>query len=98
MKYAQTTSHLAETGVSAGDEAAGFYPDGLTESAIDALIASVDQELASTDETAAVRVSHTFADARTANRARRRAGRSVLRSVPVRLDTSAVSSFDGEAA
>jgi hypothetical protein len=73
-----------------------YYPDGLTESTIDALLASVDRELAAATAAANLRVTHTFTDARSAHRATRRAGRTVLRSLPVQLGTSDL--FEGEAA
>ncbi|WP_246076410.1 hypothetical protein [Amycolatopsis cihanbeyliensis] len=62
------------------------YPDGLTESVIDALLDEVDRELVAGECSATVRVSRDFTDQRRARRAARRAGRVVLRSLPVRLD------------
>lgn len=53
---------------------------------IDALIASVDRELAAEAETAIARVTHSFTDARSAHRTSRRAGRTVLRSLPARIE------------
>ncbi|MFE0027087.1 hypothetical protein [Amycolatopsis sp. NPDC059021] len=75
---------------------AGFYPDGLTESAVDALIADVDRELTEAGLLASVRVERSFTDPRRAHRSRRRVGRSVLRSLPIRLDVTAAA--EGEAA
>ncbi|PXY23715.1 hypothetical protein BAY59_29175 [Prauserella coralliicola] len=71
-----------------------FYPDGLTEPVIDRLIAEVDRELAAEQRTAVVRVSRDFTDQRQAWRAARRAGRSVLRTLPQRIDVAEL----GEAA
>jgi hypothetical protein len=65
-----------------------FYPDGLTEAAIDRLIEQVDRELVAEQHVEGVRLSHAFTDQRRARRASRRAGRSVLRSLPVRLSSS----------
>lgn len=66
------------------------------ERGIDALIASVDRELATAMAAATMRVTHTFTDARRANRSHRRTGRTVLRSLPSRLDVTVAS--EGEAA
>ncbi|MBN9745445.1 hypothetical protein DMP23_30940 [Amycolatopsis sp. A1MSW2902] len=74
-----------------------YCPDGLTESAIDALIASVDAELAATEEAAAVRVQHSFTDARRAHRIRRRVEGATLRAVPGRIEAAAGEPM-GEAA
>ncbi|WP_410662794.1 hypothetical protein [Amycolatopsis sp. lyj-84] len=73
------------------DDAAveGFYPDGLTESAIDALLEEVDRELAADEHAASAAFLYDFTDQRRAGRARRRAGREALRSLPVRLPVSA---------
>ncbi|AGM10126.1 hypothetical protein AORI_7544 [Amycolatopsis keratiniphila] len=57
----------------------GFYPDGLTESAIDALLEEVDRELAADEHAASAAFLYDFTDQRRAARARRRAGRQVLR-------------------
>lgn len=80
--------------VSAGED---HYPDGLDESTIDALIASVDAELAAATVAADVRVTHSFTDVRRATRSRRRADRTALRALPSLLDTTAAST-DGQAA
>jgi hypothetical protein len=65
-----------------------YYPDGLTEVAIDRLLEEVDRELATEQLIATVRLTHDFTDARRAHRAARRAGRTALRSLPVRLDVA----------
>lgn len=69
------------------------------ERTIDALIASVDAELAAATVAADVRVTHSFTDIRRATRSRRRADRAALRALPSRLDTAAtVVPSEGEAA
>jgi hypothetical protein len=65
-----------------------YYPDGLTEAAVDRLIEQVDRELVAEQHIEAVRLTHAFTDQRSARRASRRAGRSVLRSLPVQLSPS----------
>lgn len=67
---------------------AGFYPDGLTESAIDALLEEVDRELAADEHAASAAFLYDFTDQRRATRTRRRAGREALRSLPSRLPIS----------
>jgi class 3 adenylate cyclase len=69
---------------------------GEEEREIDALIASVDRELAAEAEAAITRVTHSFTDARSAHRTSRRAGRTVLRSLPSRIDD--VVQVEGKAA
>ncbi|WP_328613003.1 hypothetical protein OHS18_28560 [Amycolatopsis sp. NBC_00355] len=86
--------HFAADGVSA---AHGHCPDGLDESAIDALIAEVDQELTAATAVAETRIRHTFTDSQHANRTRRRTSRAALRVLPVRLDM-AETAESGEAA
>jgi hypothetical protein len=49
---------------------------------IDRLIEDVERELAETEHTVLVRLTHDFTDQRRAFRASRRAGRGVLRSLP----------------
>ncbi len=66
-------------------EAEGFYPDGLTEAAIDALLQDVDRELAADEHAASAAFLYDFNDQRRASRARRRAGREALRTLPARL-------------
>lgn len=97
MRHARTTNYLAKAAIDVAEGASEFYPDGLSESAIDALIASVDAELAATEEAAAVRVQHSFTDARRAHRARRRVEGTTLRAVPGRFETAA-GQVVGEAA
>ncbi|ASR34033.1 hypothetical protein BAY61_02435 [Prauserella marina] len=65
---------------------------------IDALIASVDEELAAATLAASVRVTHSFTDTRRAHRTNRRADRTVLRSLPTRFDLGEVASSESEAA
>lgn len=72
-----------------------WYPDGLTEPLIDRLIEEVDLELAAKEHTALVRADRDFTDLREARRRARRAGRSVLRALPQRID---VAEMNGEAA
>ncbi|WP_158684400.1 hypothetical protein [Amycolatopsis orientalis] len=69
----------------------------MDESAIDALIASVDAELAATEDAAAVRVQHSFTDVRRAHRIRRRVEGVTLRTVPGRFEAAAGEPM-GEAA
>ncbi|GAA5128868.1 hypothetical protein [Haloechinothrix salitolerans] len=56
---------------------------------IDRLIDDVDRELAAQERTEAVRVSRAFTDVRQVRRARRRADRVALRTLPGRVDVSA---------
>jgi hypothetical protein len=74
----------------------GFYPDGLTEATIDALLQDVDRELAADAAAAAAEFRCDFNDQVRTSRSRRRAGREVLRSLPARVQ--AVTAFEGEAA
>ncbi|MGV9362289.1 hypothetical protein [Amycolatopsis sp. NPDC003731] len=83
------------TAFSAG-EAAAFYPDGLTEALIDALLEDVDRELAADEFAAEAAYRFDFNDQRRVSRARRRAGREALRALPVRVP--ATWSSAGEAA
>lgn len=62
-----------------------YYPDGLTEAAIDALLEDVDRELAADDQAVTVKFMHGDDQA---HRTRRRAGRVVLRSLPAVVVTS----------
>ncbi|WP_206793208.1 hypothetical protein [Amycolatopsis sp. MtRt-6] len=80
--------------VSAADEFAGeaVYPDGLTETDIDALLQDVYGELAADESAAQAAYRYDFNDQRRVSRARRRAGREALRVLP------AVWTFEGEAA
>jgi hypothetical protein len=57
-----------------------YYPDGLTEAAIDALLEQVDRALAADEFAAEAAFRFDFNDQRRVSRARRRAGREVLRS------------------
>ncbi|WP_328645207.1 hypothetical protein OHS58_34040 [Amycolatopsis sp. NBC_00348] len=59
-----------------------IYPDGLTESAIDALLEDVDRELAADAFAAEAAYRFDFNDQRRVNRARRRAAREALRVLP----------------
>ena len=96
MNSARITNRVARAaadGVSAGH---GYCPDGLDESAIDALLAEVDRELTAASAVAEVRTRHAFTDPQHAHRARRRTDRATLRVLPVRLDTTV--STEGEAA
>jgi hypothetical protein len=68
------------------------------ERSIDALIASVDEELAAAIVAASTRVAHSFTDARRAHRTRRRTDRTVLRSLPTRFDSTETVRGEGEAA
>ncbi|MGW4488850.1 hypothetical protein ACWEOE_34055 [Amycolatopsis sp. NPDC004368] len=79
------------------DEAAaeGVSPDGLTEAVIDALIEQVDLDLSADEFAAEAAFRCDFTDQRRASRTRRRAGRTVLRSLPTRVSFAAL---DGEAA
>jgi hypothetical protein len=75
---------------------AGYYPDGRTESSIDALLEDVDRELAADEHVMTTRLRYSLTDARTARRTTRRVSRVALRSLPVQLGTSDL--FEGEAA
>jgi hypothetical protein len=100
MRSAHITRHHAEAlsggmdaDVSAVQAAAVTVWDhlgweGEEEREIDALMASVDRELAAEAEAAIFRVTRSFTDPQRAQRAQRRAGRTVLRSLPVRLDVA----------
>lgn len=87
-----------DAAVSATDEFAGeaVYPDGLTEADIDALLQDVYGELAADESAAEAAFRYDFNDQRRVSRARRRAARVALRSLPVQVPTT--WSFDGEAA
>jgi hypothetical protein len=87
------TARAAVDGVSAGH---GHSPDGLDETAIDALLAEIDQELTTATTVAEVRTRHAFTDTQHAHRTRRRTNRAALRVLPARLDTT--TSSRGEAA
>jgi hypothetical protein len=56
------------------------HPDGLTEASIDALLEEVDRELAADEYAAEAAYRFDFNDQRRVSRARRRAGRELLRS------------------
>ena len=97
MNSARITNRTARAAVDGVPVGHGYSPDGLDESAIDALIAEVDQDLTAAAVVAEVRTRHAFTDAQHAHRTRRRTDRAALRVLPVRLDTTAVSTR-GEAA
>jgi hypothetical protein len=97
MKSAHITNHVVRAAADGFVAGQGYCPDGLNESAIDALIAEVDQELAAATTVAQTRTRHTFTDAQHAHRTRRRTDRATLRVLPVRLDAVA-SAPEGEAA
>jgi len=69
-----------------------YSPDGLTEDAIDALIAQVDKELAAEEQVMTTRLRCSFTDSRAAHRTTRRNGRAVLRSLPGRMEDIPVES------
>lgn len=97
MKSAHITNRvvrIAADGLAAGE---GYCPDGLDETAIDALIADVDQELSAATAVAETRTRYAFIDPQRAHRTRRRTDRATLRVLPVRLDTAALAP-EGEAA
>ncbi|MFI5607251.1 hypothetical protein [Amycolatopsis sp. NPDC051903] len=96
MNSARITNRVVRTAVDGVPAGQGFCPDGLDESAIDALLAEVDQELTAATAVAEVRTRHAFTDAQHAHRTRRRADRATLRVLPTRLDTTAPAR--GEAA
>ncbi|WP_410644566.1 hypothetical protein [Amycolatopsis sp. lyj-346] len=97
MKSAHITDRVVRTAADGFAAGQGYCPDGLDESAIDALIAEVDQDLAAATTVAQTRTRHTFTDAQHAHRTRRRTDRATLRVLPVRLD-AATSAPEGEAA
>ncbi|RBM22008.1 hypothetical protein DI005_07950 [Prauserella sp. PE36] len=86
MNTARINKRAAQEAIAGPAELGGYYPDGLTETAIDALIEEVDRELANEQHTVTVRVERSFTDARRARRAERRAGREALRSLPARIE------------
>ena len=96
MNSARITNRVIRAAVDGVPAGQGFYPDGLDESAIDALLAELDQELTAATTVAEVRTRHAFIDAQHAHRTRRRTDRAALRVLPVRLDTTAATR--GEAA
>ncbi|MEU4247771.1 hypothetical protein AB0F15_10200 [Amycolatopsis sp. NPDC026612] len=96
MNSARITNRTAWAAVDGVPAGQGYYPDGLDESAIDALLAEVEQELTGATTVAEVRTRHAFTDSQHAHRTRRRTDRAALRVLPVRLDISAVTR--GEAA
>lgn len=61
-------------------------PDGYTEADVDQVLEEVDRELAAAERIEWARVSRSFTDQIRAQRAKRRAARVALRSLPVRLD------------
>ncbi|MBB4687220.1 hypothetical protein [Amycolatopsis jiangsuensis] len=69
-------------------EGEGYYPDGLTEAAIDALLQDVYGELDAEEHAAEAAFLCDLNDQRRAHRTRRRAGRTVLRSLPVRVQVT----------
>ncbi|MEU3272551.1 hypothetical protein ABZ639_17055 [Saccharomonospora sp. NPDC006951] len=62
------------------------FPDGLTETDIDQMLAEVDRDIAEDEHVTHVRITHSFNDLRRARRAQRRSTRTSLRSLPTRLD------------
>jgi hypothetical protein len=97
MKSAHITNRVVRVAADGVSAAHGHCPDGLDESAIDALIAEVDQELTAATTVAEARTRHTFTDSQHAHRTRRRTSRAALRVLPFRLDT-AETAESGEAA
>ncbi|WP_326566924.1 hypothetical protein VSH64_34450 [Amycolatopsis rhabdoformis] len=102
MRYANITRRQAEASfdgldadVFAVQDAAARAADYLgfaeDERSIDALIASVDEELAATVLAATARVKHSFTDSRRAHRTRRREEGATLRALPTRFDTTATT-------
>lgn len=96
MNSARITNRVIRAIVDGVSTGQGYSPDGLDESAIDALLAEVDQELTAASAVAEIRTRHAFTDPQHAHRTRRRADRAALRVLPVRLDTT--TSTRGEAA
>lgn len=87
MEPARITNEAALRFVSGLDELGDdHYPDGLTESDIDQMIAEVDRDIAAEERTTTIRVSRSFTDLRRARRSERRASRTSLRSLPTRID------------
>lgn len=97
MNSARITNRVIRAAVDGVPTGQGHSPDGLDESAIDVLLAEVDQELSAATTVAEVRTRHAFTDAQHAHRTRRRTDRAALRVLPAQLDTTAVSTR-GEAA
>lgn len=96
MNSARITNRVVQAAVDSVSAGQNYCPDGLDESAIDALLAEVDQGLTAATAVAEIRTRHAFTDAQHAHRTRRRTDRAALRVLPVRLDTAA--STRGEAA
>ncbi|MFE3175553.1 hypothetical protein ACFXPA_26280 [Amycolatopsis sp. NPDC059090] len=78
------------------EDTEGYYPDGLTEARIDALLQEVYGELEAEEHAAEAAFLCDLTDQTRAHRSRRRAGRTVLRSLPTRVQVTAA--FEGEAA
>ncbi|MGV9361612.1 hypothetical protein [Amycolatopsis sp. NPDC003731] len=97
MKSANITNRVARAAADSVSAVQGHCPDGLDESAIDSLIAEVDQELTAATAVAETRTRHAFTDPQHAHRTRRRVSRAALRVLPLRLD-SAGAAESGEAA
>ncbi|RJQ84771.1 hypothetical protein D5S19_16020 [Amycolatopsis panacis] len=74
----------------------GTCPDGLTEAAIDVLLQEVYGELEVEERAAEAAFLCDLNDQPGVSRSRRRAGRAVLRSLPVRVQVTA--GFAGKAA
>lgn len=88
MKSAHITSRVVRSAADGVSAAHNHFPDGLDESAVDALIAEVDQELTAATAVAETRTRHAFTDPQHAHRTRRRTSRAALRVLPIRLDTA----------
>ncbi|MEV7093723.1 hypothetical protein AB0M80_12895 [Amycolatopsis sp. NPDC051045] len=97
MRSAHITNRVLSAAADKVSADQGYCPDGLDESAIDALIAEVDRELTAATAVAEIRTRHAFTDPQHAHRTRRRVSRAALRVLPIRLDT-AETAQSGEAA
>lgn len=73
-----------------------YFPDGLTEPAIDVLLAEVDDELATDGRVMTTRLRCSLIEGRAAHRGHRRVVGEVLRALPLHLPVSGL--VDGEAA
>lgn len=103
MRQARITDPLAVSAVAAvSDETVSAVEREEAMAAevaeIDRLIDEVDRELAAQECTESVRLTRAFTDARRMRRARRRADREALRTLPTRLDVPAAGAVGSEAA
>jgi hypothetical protein len=75
-----------------------YFPDGLTEAAVDRLIEQVDRELVAEEHIESVRVARNLTNAVFARRSRRRSGKVALRRLPARSLSATLADLENEAA